>query len=399
MFFKEPKMKHGLRAALLGLALYWSAPAMAAEVTITAEYRSGVNFTNTTPQAAFCRRWPHYCVGIETVGLPITYEKQTEKNAPDTRDRFYIKLPGRRSLSVVNDQTGESYPLTFEMYAVSQYVNPHGGMANPIFTQVIGGGCSYRFTLGTGRGWAVYLWNVRVPESPTGCFSSGDFGGTGFIRNNTVNDMGVSYRLTAPSPLKMKQGTYRGQVTYTIGPGADFDFGNSVTNLNTNSLTVKFELDVKHAFVIDWPANSDRVVLGPPGGWSQWLNNQRTPDRLYRDLPMRIWSSGPFTVHTRCQYDEGGKCAIRNLGNDHQVPVEVALTLPNVIQHNGQSVTRLPIPVGEASALEFEATTQPAINRGGSLHFQVNKPAISEMTRYPGSRYEGDVTIVFDADF
>ena len=191
---------------------------------------------------------------------------------------------------------------------------------------------------------------------------------------------------------------YRGQTTYQVGPGADFDFGNDVSNLNTSNLTINFELDVVHAFVIDFPAGSERVVLEPPGGWTQWLNNKRLPERLYRDLPLRIWSSGPFTVHTRCEYPLGSQCAIRNDANDHQVPVQVALTLPSVILHNGQPVTRLPLPVGEATAIELEAT-QPALNRGGSLHFQVDKHAVSEMTRYPGARYEGDVTVVFDADF
>ena len=95
---------------------------------------------------------------------------------------------------------------------------------------------------------------------------------------------------------------------------------------------------------------------------------------------------------------QGGQCAIRNQANDHQVPVQVALTLPNVILHNGQQVNRLPLPVGEATAIEMEAT-QPAINRAGSLHFQVDKAAVGEMTRYPGAKYEGDVTVVFDADF
>jgi len=386
------------RAALVALFLYWAPPVDAAEVTITADYRSGTDFTNTTPQAAFCGRWPHYCNGVETVGLPITYEKKTTNDAPDHRDLFYIKVPGRRTVTVTNDLTGESHDLTFEIFAISQYlVTP--GNSSPVYTLYVRGGCGYLFTLGPGNGaWASYLWNVKSPQSPDYCYPIGSPGGPGAVRDNRVSDFGVAYRLVTPSPLKMKQGVYRGQATYNIGPGADFDFGNDVTNLNTSSLTINFELNVVHAFVIDFPAGSERVVLEPPGGWTQWLNNQRLPERLYRDLPLRIWSSGPFTVHTRCEYPLAGQCAIRNAANDHQVPVQVALSLPNVILHNGQAVTRLPLPVGEAMAIEMEAT-QPAINRGGSLHFQVDKNAVSEMTRYPGARYEGDVTVVFDADF
>lgn len=385
-----------LRAALVVLALYWAPPLDAAQVTITAQYRGGTEFTNTTPQAAFCGRWPHYCNGVETVGIPITYDKRTVNEATDPRDNYYIKLPSRRSVTVINDHTGESYTLTFEMFAVSQYVATTGGQS-PVFTLYVRGGCSYLYTLGAGN-WASYLWNVRTPPNPDGCYPIGSPGGVGTERHVQTRDFGVAYRLSMPSPLKMKQGLYRGQVSYSVGAGGDFDFGNDVSNLSDTSLTVNFELDVVHAFVIDFPNGSDRVVLEPPGGWTQWLNNRRLPERLYRDLPMRIWSSGPFTVHTRCEYNLGGRCAIRNPGNEHQVPVQVALTLPTVIQHNGQPVNRLPLPVGEAEAVLLEAMA-PALNRTASLHFQVDKAGVAEMTRYPGARYEGDVTIVFDANF
>lgn len=379
--------------ALLGLCL--APPAQAAEATITAEYRNGSEFTNTTPQAAFCRQWPHYCNGVETVGVPISYEKKTTHSAPDHRDRFYIKVPGRRTVTVTHEATGESYPLTFEIFAVSQHVLTPDN--NPVFTAYVEGGCRYLLTIGGGS-WASYLWTVNNPVNPAYCYPTHSPGTPGMVRDIRIGDFGVAYRLVTPSPLRMKQGTYRGQTTYQVGPGADFDFGNDVINLSADSLTVNFELDVVHAFVIDFPAGSERVVLEPPGGWTQWLNHKRLPERLYRDLPLRIWSSGPFTVHTRCEHPLAGQCAIRNAANDHQVPVQVALTLPNVILHNGQSVNRLPLPVGEATAIEFEATA-PAINRGGSLHFQVDKNAVGEMTRYPGARYEGDVTVVFDADF
>lgn len=393
MRVKDLKMK---MAVFLWLMLMSVQAVQAAEVTITAEYREGLQFTNTTPQAAFCGRWPHYCVGVETVGLPITYTKETFQT-PSPRDAFYIQLPPRRSVTVTNQQTGESYDLTFEIFAVSQHLDTPDGHLVPVYTQTVRGGCRYRYTLGPGgKWWAAYLWNVSTPANPGFCYSS--YGTSETVVTSTVRDFGVAYRLVTPSPLKMKQGTYVGQSRFSVGPGGDFDFGNGVSALSSDSLTIHFDLDVVHAFVIDFPPGSDRVLLEPPGGWGQWLNNQRVPERLYRDLPMRIWSSGPFTVHARCQYPEGRGCGIRNLTNGHQVPVDVALSLPSVIHHNGQSVSRLPLPVGEAQALEFEAT-HPAINRGASLHFQVDKAAVREMTQYPGSRYEGDVTVVFDADF
>jgi len=386
-----------LRAALVALVLYWAPPLEAAEVTITAEYRSGIEFTNTTPQAAFCGKWPHYCNGVETVGLPLTYEKKVIIEASDPRDNYHMKLPSRRAVTVTHDLTGESYTLSLEFFAVSQNVTTIPDGTPPTHTLYVRGGCGYLFTLGAGN-WSTYLWNVHTPASPGGCYPIGSPGSPGSERMIRTNDFGVGYRLITPSPLKMKQGTYRGQLSYTVGAGQDFDFGNNVSNLSDNSLTINFELDVVHAFVMDFPPGSERVVLEPPGGWTQWLNHQRPPQRLYRDLPLRIWSSGPFTAHIRCEFPMAGRCAIRNLANDHQVPVQVALTLPTVIQHNGQPVNRLPLPVGEAGAIQLEAMA-PAINRGASLHFEVDKAGVGEMTRYPGARYEGDVTIVFDANF
>lgn len=393
-------MKTALIRTSLLLALAFSLPAQAQQATISAEYRGGSDFINTTPSAGFCVQWPEQCSirGVETVALPITYSKRTVRGAPDIRDRFYIHLPGRRSFTVTNDRSGESHELVFQITNVSQRVESANNGGVPVFTQSTGAGCIYQFTAGIPRRWARYLWRVRDPVSPVHCSSSSQVGSPGDVVQSVVNELGIVYQLTMPSPLKMKQGTYRGQLHYTIGPNADFDFGNGVTNLSSDTLTLNFELSVVHAFVIDFPANSDRVVLEPPGGWGQWLHRRQPPRRLYRDLPLRIWSSGPFTLHSLCEHAQGNQCAIRNLDNGHQVPVQVALTLPGGIQHNGQPVNRLAVPVDRASAIELESI-EPVINRSGMLHFEAGAAAVAEMIGYPGSRYEGDVTVVFDADF
>lgn len=65
---------------------------------------------------------------------------------------------------------------------------------------------------------------------------------------------------------------YRGSLTYTIGPGGDFDFGNNVTGLSGDTLVINFELDVQHAFIFEFPPGSERAVLEPKGGWQAWLD-------------------------------------------------------------------------------------------------------------------------------
>lgn len=70
---------------------------------------------------------------------------------------------------------------------------------------------------------------------------------------------------------------YRGSLTYTIGPGGDFDFGNNVTGLSGDTLVINFELDVQHAFIFEFPPGSERAVLEPKGGWQAWLDGGQPP--------------------------------------------------------------------------------------------------------------------------
>ncbi|NBA93690.1 hypothetical protein GUY40_01725 [Pseudomonas sp. R5(2019)] len=199
-----------------------------------------------------------------------------------------------------------------------------------------------------------------------------------------------------PSPLRMKHGLYKGQTTYTVGPGADFDLGNGVTNLNSPTVTLNFELEVNHAFVLDFPPGSERAVLEPPNGWLDWVNRGRKPQRLYREHPFRIWSSGPFKVYMRCDQSVGEACAIQN-AQGHEVPVQVALSLPETITHSGTPVKQLPIPTRETAALVFDSLA-PTLNRQGRLHYEVAREHAGEMLKYPGTTYSGSVTLVFDAE-
>jgi hypothetical protein len=117
---------------------------------------------------------------------------------------------------------------------------------------------------------------------------------------------------------------------------------------------------------------------------------------LYRDLPFRLWSTGPFKVYKLCQYDTGGSCAIRNT-DLHQVPVHVSMSLPAGIQHRGQGVDRVTLPTGRGAALQFEAAT-PTLNRPGQLHFEVASNDVQAMLGHAGSTYSGMATVIFDAE-
>jgi len=385
---------------LLGLAAA-GREAVALEALVSAEYLGDASgrFENTTPLAAYCQRWSADCREMRAMQLPITYDRTTIKNSGDVRDHFYVQLPSARTVDVFNSTTGESHRLNFEFLGVSQQVQGTPELrVNPVWTYNVRGGCSYRQTFGyASRPYAThYLWLVRDPKSPAGCYSIHDAMSTGYTVKTSVSNMGIAYRLTMPEPSRMKPGFYTGSLTYSIGPGGDFDFGNGVSAINGNSLTLNFELDVQHAFVFEFPPGSDRAVLEPPGGWSAWLGGRGTPQRLQRDVPFRLWSTGPFKVYKLCQQYQGSGCAIRSSDN-HSVPVSIALSLPGGIQHQGKPVQRLELPTGRAAALAFESVT-PVLNRPGQLHFTVGPEDVKAMLGHPGSRYEGLVTVVFDAE-
>ncbi|WP_332772480.1 hypothetical protein [Pseudomonas sp. ESBL1] len=372
-----------------------------AEVTVSARYKGNVTgaFENTTPQASFCSIWVGVCKDFQafTVSLPLTYDKVSTHQAANPREQFYIKLPARRTVQVVHEKGIDTHQLVFEITHSSQKIQGDtnfSNTANPVFTAYPQGGCSYLRTYLTAHR-AYYLWATRLPESPSPCYSSGQGGQPKEVYFTPVSDMGIGYRLTMPSALRMKQGLYRGSASFTVGPGGDFDLGDGVSNLNSPTLTINFELDVQHAFVLNFPAASDRAVLEPPGGWSRWLGGGTPPSRLERSLRLNLWSTGPFKVYKTCQYDQGMSCGIRN-GAGHQVPVDVALTLPSSVQHANAPVQRLTIPTGRASALAFDMA-MPVAGQSGQLHFDVVSQHVKSMLDYPGSVYQGDVTVLFDA--
>ena len=371
--------------------------AWALEATISARYQGDAQgrFENTTPQAGFCSRWPNDCRDVYTVGLPIEFTKTSFYKAPDSRDQFFVQLPSSRTINVSHEVTGETHALTFEITHVSQRVIGNS-RDNPTFTASIYGGCGYKGTWGSTK-FSQYLWTVKNPSNPSGCYSSNHSGGAGHFTENQVIETGIAYRLKMPAPLKMKQGLYRGSVDFSVGPGGDFDFGNGVTELNDTRLTLNFELDVQHAFVLQFPPGSDRAVLEPPGGWQAWLGGRGTPPRLERDIPFRIWSTGPFKVYTQCSVPYGGLvCGIVD-DRDTGVAVMVALDMPPEILFRDKPAQRVTILMGKSNAMRFDHML-PASNRPANLHFEVTRLGVEILARRPGVTYEGIVTLIFDAD-
>lgn len=391
------KQARTILLALLGLVGGYLSPSWAADVTLSARYLGDADgqFENTTPKADFCTRWPSMC-NRATVDLPISFLKTTTRGAADPRDQLFVKVPARRTVTVVNQSTLDSYLVTLEFQEFSLELQRVRGTPDvPIFNMQ--GGCMLRVAnshnLGaTGR----FLWSVSNVVAPQPCYSDSSSGTDGEEVQSNVGLAGTSYRLIMPRPIGMPQGTYRGSTQFTVGADGDFAFGNNVSNLNDPILTVHLELDVRHDLYLRFPPGSDRAVLEPPGGWQGYLGGRGLPPRLERDIPFRIWSSGPFKVYKQCEFEVGEHCGIRNVAN-HAVPVEVGVSLPSSVQHGGGASRRIMLTTGETGAPVFLPQHLVA-NQSGQLHFQVRQAAIGEMTAHAGTTYQGQVTVVFDAE-
>jgi len=385
--------KHGSRTLLAWALMVLAAPAWAADVVLSAVYdATQQGFRTTTPVARFCSRFPGMCLSSASANLPITYRKGTEHSAPDVRDQFYIRMPAPVTVQV-RSEAGDTHDVVFTTTRHSHFTrtSPDG----PPNTTPHNGTCALN-AVASDITWAAALWRLRSTTSGAGCYSSSHRGSPGDLRSSMVTEFGILYTLQTPSPFRMKNGRYTGEVTFTVGNGGQIDLGNQVTELNDDTLTIKFQLDVQHPFIVETPPGSELAVLEPQGGWLNWSGGSRTPPRLYRDHPLRLWSAGPFKVHTLCEFPMAGQCAIRNPGDDHRVPVEVALSLPSGAEHNGAPARRVALPVEAVNALEFDAQA-PLLNRPGMLHYQVVQPYVAQMMQRAGARYEGWVRIVFDA--
>lgn len=379
----------------LGLCLLSAcASALAAETTVRIQYRPGdADFKNITTPAGWCAQSTWICGIVPTVDIPITFDKVTEQGAEDIRNRFFVQLPGKRTVEVTN-ASGARFKVDFEFEYFGQTVlnSPFDLHRNPVYSPSAGP-CQVTELAGTMR--VTYVWKLASSTSPGACYSDGIGAPAGLVQDNQVTRSGAGFKVKAPPPYNMEPGVYMGHLDYSVGPGGDFDFGNDVTN-HPNSVRVNFEYHVLQDFSVKFPANSDRIILEPPGGWIHWQQRGAKPPRLYRDVPLRLTSTGPFKFWLYCEFTLGANCGIRNLRTAQTVPVETALTLPGTVLLDGRAVERLPVSPTMANTLNMRMAA-PVREAPGQIHYQVSGAALDEMLPNSGDTYEGWIVLIFDA--
>ncbi|EKT4523038.1 hypothetical protein QEM13_002287 [Pseudomonas putida] len=396
-----------VRAVFAWLVLCLSPAAQAADVTIGARYRADVGNQYVrfgSSNEWICSTWPALCKNAaeNAVDLPFgTYYKTTFKDKT-AREQYYVRVPPPRALQVRREGGNEVLDLMFEVTHVSQYaiVTAESPARNnsPIATGRVGGTCTVVRAPSQPEGsGGTFQWQFWGGRDNKNCWSSSELGSFGDMRVSLVSRTGIGYKLSLPSPTKIVSGIYRGSLVFTVGDvNSDFDFGEGTRGL-ASSLTIDFELDLRHELKVDFPPGSDRAVLEPPGGWLAWPGG-RVPPQLARDLPFRLTASGPFTVHAACEYplEGSGFCRIFNENGDQAV-VDLAMSLPAGVKYNNGPVQRLRIPANAARPMRLIPDVATSA-LPGTVHFSVRESWVKSMLQQPGSTYRGGITLLFDAE-
>jgi hypothetical protein len=403
--------KGWVQALGLGCVLMAAESAMAFNARITAEFVPSLAdptnnvFTNTSAPGYLCGTMPAICDGNVSITFPGRFANQTPiiANNPDPRQSFFIKLPADwRDITVQHATTGQTstVQLRFTSFGGELRIAPNATFATGIPDVTAahsalwnGGGlevppspCTSRLHRVDGDTTIRFFWQMPVVAE---CAKQTAFD----LDQLHIYALELMYEIRTPTPLNMAAGIWEADYLYTLGPGADFDFGDNLLPYDPN-LNIKITLTVSHHLRAVFPPGADRLALEPEGGWIPWLNGGRRPERIIRDQPFQFTSSGPVKMRIECQYLMGGNCAIANPAG-HRVPVETRITLPaGMHELTGGPVSRkLLSTIDDVTAL----ASRYVADQTGNLHFEVARSDVNDMLTYPDTTYSGNVTVVWDS--
>lgn len=403
------KKRLGLCAFALVLGATYSLPALAIVEQITAVFRpdpanpTSNKFVNTTPQSGLCP-WhvPARCEAVNTFSIRNSAFR-AYSNGPipaypdDPRTSAYFKVPSAfRDLQVTHTVTGRRETVQMRIAGIGGRWNaPVSAWTTSqnawnYYWRGAPAPCMPINYLAASVSYALFFW--IVPENAGACSVTNGYA----IAGMSYTTLEYGYELKTPNPLGMDAGVYEGSITYSMGPSADLDFGDTMIPTE-NSLTFNFTLSVEHVLKVDLPAGANRIELLPEGGWQAWLNQGRRPSRLWRDQTFAISASSRFKMTLECGLVIGNTCGLRNNDGD-EVPLQVAVSLPYGLrdQHD-QGVNKLPLRL-DGVGTELFQPLQYVNNREGKLHFEVGKDDVADMLKKPGSTYSGVATVIWDSE-
>ncbi|EJN22447.1 hypothetical protein PMI36_03145 [Pseudomonas sp. GM79] len=391
--------------------------AEAESVSITARFKPDSaqphqnKFENTTPPSGYCATFPEECASNQMFSLQVPIEFNSRApiaaNHSSPRSGAMLTVPSQwRDLTVYHESTHEPETVRVRIAGIgSRYVTQD-------VMQLVGGADNYTLAHGL-------LWGASWVYAPAPCVYSG----VGLLTNISYKFfwktpsqgecakqakfdvpwlrfeyLDFAYELETPNPLGMKTGQYVGALTYTVGPGGDFDMGD-VMLPSSSTLTLNFNLDVQHTLKVDIPPGGNKVELVPEGGWQNWLQNGRKPVRLFRDQTFNISASSRFKMILQCNVVGFQGCQIRDRLTGRNANVNIRVSLPDGLTDlTGQPVKRLQLIPANLNPPQF----QPAfyVDRApGVLHFEIDPIYMDLMVR-PGEAgdYVGTATVIWDSE-
>ncbi|WP_276970741.1 hypothetical protein [Tatumella ptyseos] len=403
-----------------------SLAAGAATMDITASFTPSVSnpenntFTNTTPTGGYCSTWPQYCSGV-SVELPgimgVSSRAIPARQNADKRDGLFFKIPVTpHNVVVTNRENGESHTVSFRASAFGVQFTPAGdnngwgaeGQGTLGYPEYSGSnGCSSGAggQFGTSGTATRFIWNFTTAAT-AGCYRISILERAAGIKFTNYN---MGYILTAPDPLKMGAGIYEGSITYSVGPGGDFDFGDNI-QVSDTTLTINFTLTVNHELKLSTTADNQQVALQPcasgkvctaeegAANWERWMITRATPELTGRSN-FSLSSSGTFTVYLQCEQQSGSDCALKSDNTPSQtVPVQSLLTLPRGIvdSSTGSGVSKRRLAAGRDLTKNVFVTKSFGENQAGSIDFLVSRKDVDTMLETRPDTYRGAITVIFD---
>ncbi|MGH8389876.1 MAG: hypothetical protein ACRESJ_31110 [Pseudomonas sp.] len=405
-------MNELINRLVLGSALCgFASLANAAVLDVQAEIRPDpinpgiAQIINNTPVTGYCTEFPGNCNsrGIRSNSFPIAF----------------MSLAGIPKDGVIPF----GFPATWRRFTVQHAVVP--GATAEVEIRIAGVGTRYRLS-NTAQSiighpgelpvfdYHAYLWQPSWAEATAPCqqvngtSQGADPNGTDFtafwltpqhvttcsrspkynIPGMSLQRLDVHYELRAVRPEQLITGDYQGSYTYSTR--GDFDMGA----LTPNDAAMTFNLNLAVKQDVNVKMSADSVALAPKGGWMEWINHGRRPEKLLGDLRFFILTSTPFKMDLSCSQAGTGTCLISN--GSHDVPVDISVSLPSPwVDGTGQPVVRRPLTIGGAGLEHLMPAGSPT-REPSLLHFEVPKDSVATM--HDDSSYRGTVNITFDSD-
>lgn len=403
---REPSQVNYRNALYILILTILSIPlTQAATIQVTAEYKpapydiTGSKFINTTtcsigrPLEGFWCNGKASLENEQAVSIPTNITSRLIKNDGKLEHAIiYQKFTGEKEIELTKVGSSSPHKMKFKLTQLGanqsqNYIKEAGTTGSEWPETNVLGACNYRLGVWASVYNLHYMYDIKDANQKSGGFCYDNrFNSTFTSTDIRIERIYMGYKLQPPDPLKMENGTYKGSLTLSLGRNKDLDFGDAT--YSDSNVTIEFTLRVTHQLKVEFPAGSNKVILQPPKGWAPWMNNGKTPSNLKAELPFRLWSSAAFDVSlSYCQYQNNRQCQLKNIKNSHKTNVKI-----NYINGEGKSILLT------TSKYRFTNINGEYINVARNFSFEIDKTNLTEMMKYPGSTYQGDVTIMFEAE-